>query len=257
MRSDVTRVRQVLLNLLSNASKFTSKGTVTLTVSRERGAAGDEIVMQVRDTGIGMTGEQIAKLFQPFMQADSSTTRKYGGTGLGLAISRRFCQMMGGDIQVRSEPGQGSSFTVRLPAALSEGSDAEALRSQRAEELYRKAADRLEEGKVWEAVALAGETLSLAEGKLRPRTRVLLARAFLRSTDGLPKAEKELGAALREDPGNVEAHYLMGQVRRTLGQAEAAAECYRRVLELNPQHAGAQRELAEAGGDGLLKRLLG
>jgi signal transduction histidine kinase len=118
MRSDVTRVRQVLLNLLSNAAKFTSKGSIALSVEREETSSGPWVVFRVRDTGIGMRPEQVARLFRPFVQADSSTTRKYGGTGLGLAISLRFCQMMGGEIQVESAPGEGSTFTVRLPALL-------------------------------------------------------------------------------------------------------------------------------------------
>ena len=111
MRADVTRVRQVLLNLLSNASKFTERGVITLSVERD----GTEVVLRVRDTGIGMTPEQVGKLFQAFAQAEASTASKYGGTGLGLAISRRFCQMMGGDVTVDSVPGSGSTFTVRLP----------------------------------------------------------------------------------------------------------------------------------------------
>jgi PAS domain S-box-containing protein len=111
MRADITRVRQVLLNLLSNASKFTERGVITLTVERD----GTEVVFRVRDTGIGMTPEQVGKLFQAFAQAEASTASKYGGTGLGLAISRRFCQMMGGDVTVDSVPGSGSTFTVRLP----------------------------------------------------------------------------------------------------------------------------------------------
>lgn len=115
MVADQTRVRQVLLNLASNAAKFTEKGTITLRVSRTE--PGGWIVISIADTGIGMTAEQKARLFQDFVQADASTTRKYGGTGLGLAISRRFCQMMGGDITVDSAPGHGSTFTVRLPAA--------------------------------------------------------------------------------------------------------------------------------------------
>jgi signal transduction histidine kinase/CheY-like chemotaxis protein len=115
MRADLTKVRQTLFNLLSNATKFTDHGTVTLTVSRRPAPEGDRVVFEVRDTGIGMTPEQMEKLFQEFSQADSSTTRKYGGTGLGLAISRRFCRMMGGDILVASEWSKGSTFTVDLP----------------------------------------------------------------------------------------------------------------------------------------------
>jgi PAS domain S-box-containing protein len=115
MRSDMTRVRQVLLNLLSNACKFTDKGEVSLTVARD-GAGNDEaLTFTVEDSGIGMSPDQLAKLFQEFSQADSSTTRKYGGTGLGLAISRRLCRLMGGDVTVESTPGVGSTFTARLP----------------------------------------------------------------------------------------------------------------------------------------------
>ena len=119
MRSDLVKVRQALLNLLSNACKFTDHGTITLTAGRERnGAGGEWLVFTIADTGIGMTSEQMGRLFEAFSQADASTARRYGGTGLGLAITRRFCQMMGGDVVVASEPGRGSTFTVRLPAAL-------------------------------------------------------------------------------------------------------------------------------------------
>ena len=125
IREDVTKVRQVLLNLLSNAAKFTEKGTVRLQVTREADVTGSWVVFRVRDTGIGMTPEQTTKLFQAFTQADGSTMRKYGGTGLGLALSRKFCVMMGGDINVESTPGQGSTFTVRLPGDI-ENYDGEA-----------------------------------------------------------------------------------------------------------------------------------
>ncbi|NJK35998.1 MAG: response regulator [Oscillatoriales cyanobacterium SM2_2_1] len=116
MRSDITRLRQSLFNLLSNACKFTKEGTITVTVERQHRRTGDWIQFAVQDTGIGMTPAQIEKLFQPFTQADSSTTRQYGGTGLGLAICQRLCRMMGGDITVESEFGQGSTFTIFLPA---------------------------------------------------------------------------------------------------------------------------------------------
>ena len=116
MRSDVTKVRQALFNLLSNACKFTSDGTMTLRVERVAEYGKDWLIFKVRDSGIGMTQEQMAKLFQAFTQADAGTTRKYGGTGLGLAITKRFCQMMGGDVTVESEHGKGSVFTIRLPA---------------------------------------------------------------------------------------------------------------------------------------------
>jgi signal transduction histidine kinase/CheY-like chemotaxis protein len=116
MRADQTRIRQALLNLASNANKFTERGTVTIATRRATEAGREWMTMAVTDTGIGLTPEQMGKLFQEFVQADASTTRKYGGTGLGLAISRRFCQMMGGDITVASELGRGSTFTIRLPA---------------------------------------------------------------------------------------------------------------------------------------------
>jgi PAS domain S-box-containing protein len=118
MRADEKRVRQILLNLLSNACKFTDKGRITLRAARDQSEGGDWVVFTVSDTGIGMSGEQMQKLFQPFYQVDSSTTRKRGGTGLGLAITRNFCEMMGGSVRVDSEPGKGSTFTVRLPAAV-------------------------------------------------------------------------------------------------------------------------------------------
>jgi adenylate cyclase len=116
VRSDPTRLRQIMLNLLSNACKFTEHGRVSLSVDRSRADGEDWISIRVVDTGIGMTSEQLGKLFQEFSQADSSTTRKYGGTGLGLAISDRLCRMMGGSIDVKSEPGVGTTFSVRLPA---------------------------------------------------------------------------------------------------------------------------------------------
>ncbi len=115
MRADLTKVRQALFNLLSNACKFTEQGIITLRVAREMVDGGNWISFRVSDTGIGITPEQMGKLFQVFSQAAGSTTLKYGGTGLGLALSQQFCQMMGGDITVESELGQGSTFTIRLP----------------------------------------------------------------------------------------------------------------------------------------------
>lgn len=115
MKADLTKVRQCLLNLLSNASKFTDKGTVTLDVVKKTLGNKEIVTFAITDTGIGMTEEQLQRLFNPFVQADASTTRKYGGTGLGLAISRQFCIMLGGDITVASEVGKGSTFTITLP----------------------------------------------------------------------------------------------------------------------------------------------
>jgi PAS domain S-box-containing protein len=143
MQADLTKVRQSLFNLLSNACKFTKQGTITLTVSRrggieDTGTRGrgdtekflelstsslntqDWITFRVTDSGIGMTNEQMSKLFEAFTQADASTTRQYGGTGLGLAITKKLCQMMGGDVTVESEVGKGSTFTIQLPAKVSD-----------------------------------------------------------------------------------------------------------------------------------------
>ncbi len=117
MHSDITRVRQILLNLLSNAFKFTEKGAVTLTAERESASSQDWLVVEVADTGIGMTDGQIERLYQEFTPADNSMTRKYGGTGLGLAISRRLCTLLGGEISVHSELGKGTAFRVQLPIA--------------------------------------------------------------------------------------------------------------------------------------------
>ncbi len=119
MHTDLVKVRQILFNLLSNASKFTQEGTISLTARRQPGdgdGAGERIVFEVSDTGIGMDEEQVTKIFQAFTQADSSTTREYGGTGLGLTISKRFCRLMGGDLSARSTRGVGTTFVVDLPA---------------------------------------------------------------------------------------------------------------------------------------------
>ena len=115
MQADQMRLRQALLNLTSNANKFTERGVISIDAREQQENGRDWITIAVADTGIGMTPEQMGKLFQEFSQASSTTASKYGGTGLGLAISRRFCQMMGGDITVESEPGRGSIFTIRLP----------------------------------------------------------------------------------------------------------------------------------------------
>jgi signal transduction histidine kinase len=115
LHADSMRLRQALLNLLSNANKFTERGTISVDARHGQEDGRAWVTIAVADTGIGMTPGQMGKLFQEFSQADASTTRKYGGTGLGLAISKRFCQMMGGDITVESEPGRGSTFTIRLP----------------------------------------------------------------------------------------------------------------------------------------------
>ena len=123
MHADLTKVRQSLFNLLSNASKFTSgrldRGSRPPAVTD--GTTREWIEFRVADSGIGMTPEQLAKVFDAFAQADASTTRKYGGTGLGLTITRKFCEMMGGNISVESEPGKGTTFTILLPPMVARG----------------------------------------------------------------------------------------------------------------------------------------
>jgi signal transduction histidine kinase/DNA-binding response OmpR family regulator len=116
MHSDLVKVRQCLLNLLSNAAKFTESGRITLSTRRVSGDDADWLEFRVSDTGIGMSPEEMAKLFQRFTQADASTTRRFGGTGLGLSITKAFTDMIGGEISVESELGKGTTFTVRLPA---------------------------------------------------------------------------------------------------------------------------------------------
>ena len=118
MVADMTKVRQALFNLLSNACKFTEEGEVRLSVEKREKGGIHWMTFIVADSGIGMTEEQVENLFEPFTQADASTTRKYGGTGLGLTITQRFCQMMGGEVTVESEPDVGSTFTIWLPEAV-------------------------------------------------------------------------------------------------------------------------------------------
>jgi signal transduction histidine kinase len=116
MHADLTKTKQILFNLLSNAAKFTSNGEVRLEASRRASAAGDLIEFVVTDTGIGLTDDQQLRLFKPFAQGDASISRKFGGTGLGLALVWRFCQLMKGEVTAWNVPDAGACFTVRLPA---------------------------------------------------------------------------------------------------------------------------------------------
>lgn len=131
LRGDATRVRQILFNLVGNAIKFTEAGEIRIS-ARALSVAGRRVrvALSVSDTGIGMTAEQVARMFQPFSQADSSTTRRYGGTGLGLSIVRRLAELMGGDARVESTPGKGSVFTVTLDLALPDAADRQAAAAQ-------------------------------------------------------------------------------------------------------------------------------
>jgi signal transduction histidine kinase len=117
VHADCTRLKQCLLNLLSNACKFTHSGEVDFSIEQEQVHGQEFVTFRVADTGVGLSEEQAARLFQPFSQADASTTRKFGGTGLGLAITKNLCEAMGGSIDLQSQPGAGSTFTIRLPAA--------------------------------------------------------------------------------------------------------------------------------------------
>jgi signal transduction histidine kinase len=135
LHSDRGKIKQALLNLLSNAAKFTSKGRLTISVSRQ----GKGVCFRVSDTGVGMTPDDIGKLFRPFRQADDSSTKRFGGTGLGLAIVKHFCAMLGGDVTVESTPGVGSTFTIILPdwsdsAASAETAAGQSVRTRRAAE---------------------------------------------------------------------------------------------------------------------------
>jgi signal transduction histidine kinase len=127
MEADLVKVRQILFNLLSNAAKFTERGDICLTTKRQMEGERDWLVFTVRDTGIGMNEEQLGRIFKEFDQAEHSTTRNYGGAGLGLVICRHLCLMMHGDISVQSELGEGSSFTVRLPAEVLERLDGQVI----------------------------------------------------------------------------------------------------------------------------------
>lgn len=145
LQLDHTKVRQIVFNLLSNACKFTEKGTITLSVTTDQSRTAiphDAVIFSVSDSGIGMTDEQMKKLFMDFSQADSSTTRKYGGTGLGLAISKRFCEMMHGTISVQSTPNVGTTFTVTLPIAITK-QDTPAAQSETAAMISPKTAESL------------------------------------------------------------------------------------------------------------------
>jgi len=191
IEADITRLRQVLFNLLANAAKFTSEGQIRVGVRREADDAGRErIFFDVADTGIGMSESQLAKLFQPFVQADSATTRKYGGTGLGLAISRRLCRLMGGDVTVTSEPGKGSCFTASVMTGRPQVAPANEWEERRAAAL---GADASAQAKTSSAAATPafGPAMPQAESRAasddRIRALVQAAPVFLilwRASDG-------------------------------------------------------------------------
>jgi len=228
MHADITRIRQVLFNLLSNASKFTEKGTVTLDAHAEQAGEREWMVFEVKDTGIGLTEEQLGKLFQAFTQADASTSRKYGGTGLGLVISRRFCQIMGGDITVTSEQGKGSVFTVRVPRFVGEPQTLEPL-SEKAEAAEAEA-EAAEPEPAAPPPAEDKDTVLVIDDDRNARD--LMARGLSREGFRVitaPSGEEGLRLAREEQPDVITLDVLMPgmdgwAVLRTLKSDEKVAE---------------------------------
>jgi CheY-like chemotaxis protein len=163
MRADLTKVRQCLFNLLGNACKFTEDGTVRVATSRERTSGRDWVLFRVTDTGIGMSLEQIERLFEAFAQAEASTTRRFGGTGLGLTISRQFARMMGGDVTVASALGSGSTFTLILPAEVEAGEEIAPLAGNKSPlpRVYREATTRYGKVVVIDDDPMARELIAL------------------------------------------------------------------------------------------------
>ncbi|NWG31077.1 MAG: PAS domain S-box protein [Rhodocyclaceae bacterium] len=189
---DPSRLRQILVNLLGNAAKFTERGEIALSVARRQENGRELIAFTVRDTGIGIPPEALARLFQPFVQADASTTRRFGGTGLGLAISRRLAQMMGGDIEVASRPGEGSAFTLLLPLIAAEIEIVPEARLA-GRRLALVGGDSVRRG-FWREL--------LASWRIRSETPDALDDFFAQGGDGVlaldePAAEAALGAAKR------------------------------------------------------------
>ena len=170
VRADLTKLRQTLFNLLSNATKFTENGRITLGARRERESGRDWLRLWVADEGIGIVPDKIGNLFEVFTQAHESTTRNYGGTGLGLAISRRFCQMMNGNITVESTPGEGSTFTIRLPA------EVDALEAARASGAANQTGGELPESEEPEAVGSGSRTVLVVDDDMA--TCDMLQRTF-------------------------------------------------------------------------------
>ncbi len=245
MYADQTKMRQVLFNLLSNAAKFTENGTVTLTASleteeptqatRDNGEHPKEmVVFRVRDSGIGMTPEQLNRLFTAFTQADASTTRKYGGTGLGLVISRHFCKMMGGSIHVDSVIGEGSTFTVRIPV------DVRIVLNQAAEDDLDDAVDAIADGPPPEDSDLFGDgdddSATTADALVAEQDTT---RPQLAPLSSLPSAipKTQTGTVLVIDDDPVVRELVSRLLSRNGLHAETAAsgeEGLRRARELRP-----------------------
>jgi len=254
MVADVTKFRQTLFNLLGNAAKFTDRGRIHLTVGREPVAAGELLTFAVKDSGIGMTEEQMGRLFQAFMQADGSTTRRFGGTGLGLTISRRFCQMMQGDIRVASELGVGSTFTAVLPRhvvdptaeppAKTEGSVATATNEFRvpaglkargrvlAIDDNREALELIQRGLVregYEVITAGGGEAGLAVARTE-KPDVITLDVMMPHLNGW-----DVLAALKADPVTAEIPVVLLSVvqNREIGLARGAVECLTKPIDWN------------------------
>jgi PAS domain S-box-containing protein len=260
MRGDVTKIRQMLLNLLSNASKFTARGTITLAATRAPADGDDEIVFRVSDSGIGMTPDQLDRIFEAFAQAEASITRKYGGTGLGLAITRKFARMMGGDVTVESAPGQGSTFTIRLPArpraAPAAPEDREAVPAKpagtvlvidddaRARELLRR--------------FLAGEGFRVVEAENGP-AGLALARTVRPDAITLDVLMPEMDGwavltALKQDSAVADIPVVMVTITedRNLGFALGAAEFLTKPIDRQRLRQVLQRYRRDAGAEVLI-----
>src|SRR5437764_22057 len=196
MRAERSKVRQGLFNLVSNAAKFTHGGKVHVAVERQMMDGSEWIIFRVTDTGIGLSAEQIVRLFQPFTQADASTTRKFGGTGLGLALTRRFCQMMRGDVTVHSVLNEGSVFTIKLPAVVSQSS----------EEAAPKTASDRRQSPVSQSVVTADDALPA------PGTCVLVIDDDVLQRDLMQRYLSKEGFTVRTADGGVEGLRLARQL---------------------------------------------
>jgi PAS domain S-box-containing protein len=249
---DQQKLRQILINLISNACKFTSDGQVIVGVRVDDTGW---LEIRVADTGIGMTEEQLSKLFRPFMQADSSMTRRYGGTGLGLAISQRFCEMMGGRIEVSSTPGRGSTFTVRLPQSMprvrgpvpdmkTEGQEAVVLVIDADQSIYSTLSSSLAERGLRVEWARTGEAGFDAAREQRPHVIVL-------DINMPAKQGWNVLALLKEDPQTAPIPVVMvtSLGDPELGLALGAADYLIKPIQPERLIATVQRWVAPANGN--------
>jgi PAS domain S-box-containing protein len=255
IHGDLTRLRQILLNLLSNAAKFTERGTITLAARRERAADEEQLVIAVKDTGIGMTPEQLGKLFEAFTQAEASTAARYGGTGLGLAISRRFCEMMGGTIGVASVAGAGTTFTVRLPVRAPEPAAATRSPGDAAapavlviddDAAARELLVRLLEREGYRALEASGGAPGLELARAE-RPAVITLDVLMPGMDGWEVLE-----ALKADPLTADIPVIMVSIldERQMGFALGAADYVTKPVDR--QRLLAALEAGRSGGEALI-----